>query len=687
MEARQLWNSNIISIDAYAQQVQRGKIDVLQRGCRNRPALIYYDTLPVSIRLRVDGCMYGSDNTAETGGVASNVKPAYEGFFKSMIKADKEALRFFSEYQISEGISLKPEVIKEYYTNAMILNAMRDTLIARKNIRNACGVRGNKKADLFKSVVREVAALDKREFSHSLPKSEKRLREAYKTYFGGLETGENTAKSYAGLIHKNYNNQSARKVTADTERLILSLYCRSNNPYAEWTHADYIKFIKGEITVFDYETGEAFNPAGYCNSKGEPIELSEATVRNYLNNPENRAITNSIRMGYYKFGALKRPHYHRQAPQYSLSKISLDDRDLPRLTYDGRRVKAYYAYDVMSGALIGKAYSMKKDTNLFLDCMRDMFRTLAQNGLGVPMELEVENHLVRNFQDDLMKAGNVFPFVRWCAPTNSQEKHAEHFNREKKYGYEKRYQDGIGRVRGNRLEANQTDNKERYYDENVNEYRYREKRYTFEELVADDFQTVEAYNGDSRGNNHVSRWNTLLQNANPDVAPLKEATWLRYIGYEVKTSIRRNQYVQVQNAYYQLASADILRRLQPNIYNVTAYYLPAIDGAIGEVYLYQGDVFLCCANKIEKFADAQAEWTDKDSERMTAQAKYISHFDKTVREGSARLARVGTISDNMQEYGNMSVEILPDVVRDEQEGLEYEYVLLDDYKKRAFDNA
>ena len=106
--------------------------------------------------------------------------------------------------------------------------------------------------------------------------------------------------------------------------------------------------------------------------------------------------------------------------------------------HDGNRVKAYYAYDVCSGALTGAAYSRKKDTDLYIGCLRDMFRFLDRRSLGLPLEMEVENHLVNQFEDDLMRAGNLFPFVRWCAPTNSQEKHAEQFNRAKKYGYEKR---------------------------------------------------------------------------------------------------------------------------------------------------------------------------------------------------------------------------------------------------------
>ncbi len=44
---------------------------------------------------------------------------------------------------------------------------------------------------------------------------------------------------------------------------------------------------------------------------------------------------------------------------------------------DGNRVKAYYAYDVVSGAVVGYAYNRLKTAELFLDCMRNMFRPLT----------------------------------------------------------------------------------------------------------------------------------------------------------------------------------------------------------------------------------------------------------------------------------------------------------------------
>lgn len=148
-----------------------------------------------------------------------------------------------------------------------------------------------------------------------------------------------------------------------------------------------------------------------------------------------------------------RPHHKRKAPVWAFSKISLDDRDLPRKMADGNRVKAYYAYDVASGCVVGYAYNRLKTADLFIDCVRNMFRLIDHQGWNCPAEVEVEHHLVNNFADGLIRAGVVFPFVRWCNPGNSQEKRAEHFNRVKKYGVEKRSQVGIGRWYA-RLEAN-----------------------------------------------------------------------------------------------------------------------------------------------------------------------------------------------------------------------------------------
>ncbi len=644
-----MWESGIMSYSAYKQSVVRKRIEVIQRGGRNCPAVVNYSTLPFAIRKAVDGKMRvlsGRD------GASDAERPS---LFEGMIQPDAAARAFYTEYRVEGERMLPSENITEYYTNAIVLNAMREMLTLRKGQRHACGLTGDKRSGLFKSVFDEVCALDRSKYPHTLPSSERRLRDRYNSYF---KKGE---KDYASLIHSNFCNQNSRKVSEEIDRLIISLYCQSYNPYADWVQAQYLQFLAGTIEVVDTRTGAMFDRREFCNENGDPITLSEGTVRNIINAPKNKVLIESIRYSYHKFGALSRPHLHRSNAKYALSKVSLDDRDLPRKLHDGSRVKAYYAYDVCSGVLLGASYSRKKDTDLFVGCLRDMFRFLDMKALGLPLEMEVENHLVRQFEDDLMKAGVVFPFIHWCAPTNSQEKHAEHFNKQKKYGYEKRYQDGIGRFYL-KNPTNQTEG-ERYYDEEANEYRYKTKTYDYDRLVADDRESIIAYNNglhrDQKRYPGKTRMQVFMENLNPNLTAINRALLLRHIGNSTTTSIQRNQYIQVQYADYQLGGIEVLQRLKPNNYKVTAYWLPNENGEVGEVYMYQNDVFVGTATKIVPFTTAHAEWTEADTAAMIEQQKYVSHFDKRIREEKQALPKVKVLE--VRDYSDIEVATVESV--------------------------
>ena len=106
----------------------------------------------------------------------------------------------------------------------------------------------------------------------------------------------------------------------------------------------------------------------------------------------------------------------------------MDDVDLPRRMKGGEYVHAYYAYDVVSQCRVGLAYGRDKDEALVVACFRDMFRLIERNGWGMPAGIEVEQHLMSKYKEGFLKAGEVFKFVRFCAPLNSQDKYAEPLN-------------------------------------------------------------------------------------------------------------------------------------------------------------------------------------------------------------------------------------------------------------------
>ncbi|MDR2286536.1 MAG: hypothetical protein LBE04_03540 [Prevotellaceae bacterium] len=624
----------VVTKSNYDYYAKKSVFRVVRRGCRRTPALIEYCSLSDAYKRKIQE-ISGCNPVAVTP----------ESEFVKHIKPDSAALKYFAEYRLPDGRNLPVEVQKTYYHNAMILNAINTRLSGIKAKRKSCGGTGS----AWSSIAKTVNELNRLEYSHDLPSNARSLYDKYKEY---------KKNKYYSLIHKGYCNAHAKKVDELLERLILSIYAMGNKPYSKWVHEDYLRFIAGDIEIVDMETGELYERGDFVDEKtGTYIMISESTVYNYINKPSNRILVDSIRMSSHAYNNTHRPHYHRHAPRYSFSKISLDDRNLPHKMDSGKRVMVYYAYDVCSGVCIGVAYSLKKDANLFIDCIRDMFRFIDRNGWGVPLEVEVEHHIVSLFKDDLFKAGVVFPIVRWCAPSNSQEKHAEHFNRQLKYGYEKRYQEGVGR-HDLRLEANRTGG-EKVYDEQAGEYVTKEKTYRYETIIAENQEAISRYNNGLHRNQKLykgkTRMQVLVENLNPDLAEVDRALLARYIGNCTVTSVVRNHYVTVQACKYSLPSPAELEKLDS--YDVLAYYLPTA-GEIPEVYLYQKDNYICCAKKIVTYSTAQAEFTELDELAMTEQAKYISQFDRMKKEGKQDLAKIKIIEKRIDCAAIEAVEHL-----------------------------
>jgi len=437
----------LLAYDAYKKRASRKKDFRLRegRGLGNE-ALINFEKLTIiEQQTLVD----------KWGEPAKTVKMHQ---FKDFILEDSSSISFFSAYRLSDKRSLPSDVVLEYTANAKILNACHLIITNNASKRK---VMGGVRANLWGKLADCIINLNQTEFPHTLPVNDRRLQEKYRKY---------KKEGYTALIHKGFCNNNSRKVTLDIERLILSLYVQSNKPYVADVANDYLRFLAGDVEIVDFKSGEIYDRNNFYEN-GQPITLSEATIWNYINQPSNRAIVDKYRMDSQTYRNKHSPHHHRHAPQYSFSKVSMDDRDLPRKMPNGKRVKAYYAYDVASGCIIGAAHSQTKTTELFISCMRNMFYFLESKCYGMPLQVEVEHHLVNNFKDDLMKAGIIFPFVRWCNAGNSQEKWAETGNRVKKYGFEKRHQDGIGRFYA-KLEANRTKSEKIFDAENDN---YREK--------------------------------------------------------------------------------------------------------------------------------------------------------------------------------------------------------------------
>lgn len=631
----------IMSIPNYKKLAAKEKINVVRSGRGlGGYVLVEIATMPLRFQERIK-LKYGDMK-----------EDVIRNWLGSHYHIDAKAREFYTRFRFDNGDALPPEHIQEYTVNASVIEAVMRAMEDATFMRKAMKAGPVNWGELAGAISYYQA-----EFGHTLPVSSNRFKKRVNDF---------KANGYKSLISRKFMNQNRRKVTYDIERLLLSIDAQPEQPFNTTVWEQYNMFVQGELELYDPETGEVLNPSDFTDKDGNPLVLSPATVANYLNNPKNKALRGKLHMSQWDFNNAYRPYHLRSIGEYSLSKVSLDDRDLPRPMKDGNRVKAYYAYDVVSGAVVGYAYNRYKTTELFLDCMRNMFQTLDRNGMYIPAELEVEHHLVSDFADGLMQAGTVFPLIRWCNPGNSREKRAEHKNREKKYGVEKRTQVGIGRWYA-KLEANRP-KEEKVYDEKNNTYKV--KTYSYEELVADDIRAIETFNAQPHPNQKrypgMSRWDVLCAHQNPNLAPWDKAVLYRFIGQHTETTIRQNTYCTVMYNQYGLPSPEIIEKLEPRNYKVDAYYLPDADGIINEVYIYQNGRYIATCKAVARYNENTAEQTEYDKAAYTEQSKYVAQFDKMMKDG--KIKRVGILAkEEAKLITEVQAEAVPLPIQAEEE--------------------
>ena len=656
ISARELVDGGVMTQSNYKQMANRGRFDVVRRGggSSNNYALVAVDSLPESYREKVEELFPGGDKVRLAGWVRSNyeVDPMANAFF-------------YSKEQV--GFELPPEKIREYVTNASVLNCCIRLYERASTSQKLMG--GKYNWDMMAAAIESL----RDQFGHTLPASTLRFRK---------KVAEYKREGYSCLISGKFGNQSARKVDHKTERLILGIAILPNKPYNSSVWEMYNSFVCGDLEVYDPETGELFNPDDFTDKNGEPLVLSEATISNYLNKPKNRVLIEHALMSFTTFMHEQMPHVHRHAPEFSFSKISFDDRDLPRKLKDTKiRPKVYYAYDVTSQCVVGFSYNRNKNVDLVVDCFRSMFRLIERRGWGCPAQVEVENHLMSQWKDSFLKAGVLFPFVRFCAPMNSQEKYAEPLNGAKKRSIEHKNHLGIGRFYA-KNRAYRTESKKVF--DALNDTYEDKQYYSWDELIADDMRDVLEFNNSPHPNQKkypgMTRWEVLEANMNPTLQPIDKSVLARFIGEHVKTSIRRNSYCRVAYTDWWLSGTEVIEKLAPNNWEVDAYYLTTEEGEITDVYIYQNDMLVDKLQNVGTFNTAEAEQTDEDRAIFVEQQKKIAGFNGYIQNNA--ISGVGVSKPQPMIEKAVEAEELPPV--DDMPA--DDYVVAEDYSQKAIEN-
>ena len=650
ISARELVDGGIVSQSNYQNWVNRKRIDVVRRGggASGQYALVAVDSLPRDYRAKVEELFPNAKLTHLVCWVRSN----YE--------VDQAAVAFFHSRE-QAGLDLPPEKIKEYVVNASVLNCCIRLYERAATAQKMFGGKYN-----WDEMAASIKSLQM-ELGHTLPASTLRFRKKVNEY---------KREGYGCLISGKFGNQSARRVTLKVERLVISLACQENQPYNKSVWEQYIMFVTGELDVWSYITGELYNPDDFVDKDGEPLYLSESTINNILNKPNNKMLIEQRLRSNTTFMHEQMPHVHRHGGDFSLSQITMDDVDLKRRMPGNKYVHVYRAWDVVSQCVVGVSYSRDKDQGLVVDCFRDMFRLCAKQGWGMPAGIEVENHLMTQYREGFLQTGVAFSWVHFCAPQNSQEKYAEPLNSAFQKFLHSRHE-GQGRfyLKG----KNRIDQKK--VSDGFNHTFEDKKYYEWDELLADDRADVFEWNHQLHPNQKkypgMTRWDVLCECVNPNLQPLDKMALARYIGERVETSIRRNSTVRVAYEDWWLSDTSVLEKLRPNDYKVTAYYMPDEEGKPTEVYIFQGDKYIDHVEKVETYNRVMAEQTEEDVVKYIEQQKKIAKFGKYVRDHAIEQVGVmkktpldGKTSEHVEEPEELEVaQMIPQQTEQEAQPL------------------
>jgi hypothetical protein len=582
-----------------------GKAQRVRRACKGTCALYAVDSLPPKYR----------DVIKQKYDIPDKVKETTVDLL-SHVETDAAALKFFKDYRYRDGRDIDAAKQVEYANNAALFNAMSAWIKINTEARARHRRKRLQDSYIFEKFANALPCVCDI-WRHSLPEHPRRLKEKYIEY---------VMKGYSTLVKQtNADSKHALKVNESVEKMILSIYSMKNKPFARSIAEIYSMFLIGQIEIADKSTGELFDRADFMRN-GELIAISDSTVWNWLNKPKNRRLVDKQRNDMLYNKKVHEPYQQRESPQHSLSKITMDDRDLVRKTTNGESVKAYYSYDVASGACIGASYSLKKDINLVWDCFRDMFKFLERNNLGNPIECEVEHHLMNTIVEE-MEA--MFPYVTFCNPANSRQKRAEHLNRAKKYSAEK----DLGQPTGRHYSRH-----EAYLSKSERDgAELKELKLPYERLVAEDLEAIMLYNNSEHPDRakypDMTRMEVLIHKQNPNITAIDKANIYKYIGKKTKTSLRNTKYCNVQYASYCLPTPQLIDKLKPNNYECEAYWLPNDDGSIESIYLYQGNKFIAECKKVTKYQEAIAEQTESDKAAIAEQSKYDAKYRKMLSDG------------------------------------------------------
>ena len=272
--ASSLYEKGITTLYNYRNLVNRGKINVVRRGCRNTPALVEYESLPQRFKTKIN-TLFGDPH-----------KTTKNTQFKDYLNTDLKAIEFYNNYTLDDGTALPEKNQKEYTANAIILNAIDNITTNISAKRKALGGSNSKVWQKIADIVKE---LPKHTYPHSLPNNHRRLKQKLQDYKQG---------GYEALIHKGFCNSNSEKINDAAKFWLLSRWADqidkvANTQQLLWEYnieaeKNNWKELKHEKTIHNYLHDESVKHLWYAHRYGDTYAKEKYTLQHSTKLPTMR---------------------------------------------------------------------------------------------------------------------------------------------------------------------------------------------------------------------------------------------------------------------------------------------------------------------------------------------------------------------------------------------------------------
>lgn len=362
-----LVQNNVVSNASVQKMAQRGQLTMLRRGAKSTPALVAFDTMPDSlIQASIEALGYDPRDRKESTPISDRIEPS------------AEAKMFFDSYTDNQGRHLPDNRIREYYANAVLLNAIGKWIKHSLSMR---GASGGRTATNWQMIGEWCTTVDRSAWPHQLPTNVRSLERKYREY---------VREGYIALVHDSYktSQRNAAKVTEDAQRQqLLSLVACCNN--------------------LDMQTvANLYNEI--ASAKGWP-SVSASTVARFYE--QNKMIADYGRKGERHYDNTIRMQATRKAPEGAMLMWTMDgwdvelcyqsvveDKDGHKKTVYHKRLTLMVVLDVATKYPIGYCLATQEKYDYIRKALQDAVRHTEKifGHMYLPDQIQCDRYDIKN---------------------------------------------------------------------------------------------------------------------------------------------------------------------------------------------------------------------------------------------------------------------------------------------------